>query len=54
LVQLALIVVCCPIAGAAGVAVGVHTGDPTAADTQVTVCVGGVPVMTKLLQLGLV
>jgi hypothetical protein len=52
--QLALIVVDCPIAGAAGFAVGAQTGaPPPPAGTQVTVCVGGVPEMTRFAQLGL-
>jgi hypothetical protein len=41
-----------PIAGAAGFAVGAQTGTLGPTVTQVTVCVGGVPDTTKLLQLG--
>jgi hypothetical protein len=51
LLQLALIIACCPIAGDAGFAVGAQTGTPVPAVTQVTVCVGGVPDRMKLLQL---
>jgi len=54
-VQLALIVVCLPIAGEAGLALGVHTGrPPPGLVTQVTVCVGGVPETVKLLHAGFV
>jgi hypothetical protein len=37
LLQFAVIVVDCPIAGDAGLAVGAHTGTPPPAVTQVTV-----------------
>jgi hypothetical protein len=54
-VQLALIVVCCPVAGEAGLALGVHTGrPPPGLVTQVTVCVGGAPDTVKLVHAGLV
>jgi len=55
LLQLALIVVDCPIVGAVGFAVGAQTATPAPppAATQVTVCVGGVPETTKLEQAGL-
>jgi hypothetical protein len=57
LLQFALIVVCVFIAGEAGLALGAHVGTPLPPppdDTQVTVCVGGVPEIVKLVQLGLV
>jgi hypothetical protein len=54
LLQLALIVVDCPTCGDAGFAVGAQAGTPAAPPTHVTVCVGGVPDTTKLLQLGFV
>jgi hypothetical protein len=55
LLQLALIVVCCPCTGDAGFAVGVQTGTPAPpppppAITHVTVWFGGAPDTTKLLQ----
>ena len=54
-VQLALIVVSCPMAGEAGFALGVHTGTPPPEPvTQVTVWFGGVPDTVKLAQAGLV
>jgi hypothetical protein len=54
LLQLALIVVDDPTDGEAGFAVGAQAGTPVLPPTQVTVCVGGVPDTTKLLQLGFV
>jgi hypothetical protein len=54
LLQLALIVVDDPTNGDVGFAVGAQTGTPVPAPTHVTVCVGGVPDTTKLLQLGFV
>jgi hypothetical protein len=54
LLQLALIVADCATAGDAGFALGAQTGTPVPTVTQVTVCVGGVPDTTKLLQLGFV
>jgi hypothetical protein len=54
LLQLALIVADCPTAGDAGLAIGAQTGTPAPPPTHVTVCVGGVPDTTKLLQLGFV
>ena len=54
MLQLALIVVDCPTAGDAGFAVGAQAGTPVPPPTHVTVCVGGVPDKTKLLQLGFV
>jgi hypothetical protein len=57
LLQFALIVVCVLIAGEGGLAVGAHVGAPPPPppdDTQVTVCVGGVPEIVKLVQPGLV
>jgi hypothetical protein len=54
LLQLALIVTDCPRVGAAGFAVGAHTGTPLPpAVAQVTVCLGGVPETTRLEQAGL-
>jgi hypothetical protein len=54
LVQFALMVVCCPIAGEVGVALGAHTGTRFGAVTQVTVWVGGVPETVKLEHAGFV
>jgi hypothetical protein len=57
LLQLALIVVWVLAAGEGGLAVGAQVGTPPPPppdDTHVTVCVGGVPEIVKLLQLGLV
>jgi hypothetical protein len=56
LLQFALSVLCALIAGAGGLAVGAHVGTPPPPpdDTQVMVCVGGVPEIVKLVQLGLV
>ena len=52
MLQLALIVVDDPTDGEAGFAVGAQTGTPVPPPTtHVTVCVGGVPDRTKLLQL---
>jgi hypothetical protein len=54
LLQLALIVVDCPGAGAAGLAVGAQPGvPPPPAVTQVTVCASGVPETTRPEQAGL-
>jgi hypothetical protein len=49
--QLALIVVACPFAGAAGLADGAQTGT-LPPPVQVSVWFGGVPLMTNSLQLG--
>ena len=54
LLQLALIVVDDDTAGDAGFAVGAQAGTPVPPVTHITVCVGGVPDTTKLLQLGFV
>ena len=54
LLQLALIVVDDPTDGDAGFAVGAQAGTPVPPVTHITVCVGGVPDTTKLLQFGFV